>query len=116
MIRAHVGGLAKEALRAEMLRMASIRSIGELDSQFVEIRTKVCFCIGVSGSTRVMSLSPFADPALSICRTFVMAFEGHWNGSKTSKRNGLAMTNHTDRLPEIAKAETVIGTYPDLRG
>jgi hypothetical protein len=28
--------------------------------------------------------------------------------------NGLAMTNHIDRLPEIAKAETVIGTYPDL--
>jgi hypothetical protein len=24
------------------------------------------------------------------------------------------MTNHIDRLPEIAKAETVIGTYPDL--
>ena len=42
---------------------------GAEDSQFVEIRTKVCFCIGVSGSTRVMSLSPFADPALSICRT-----------------------------------------------
>jgi hypothetical protein len=85
MIRAHVGGLAKEALRAEMLRMASIRSIGETDSQFVEIQTKVCFCIGVSGSTRVMSLPPFADPALSICRTLSWLLRATGTGVKAER-------------------------------
>jgi hypothetical protein len=29
------------------------------------------------------------------------------------KNRGAAMADHTERLPEIAKAEIVIGTYPD---
>jgi hypothetical protein len=34
-------------------------------------------------------------------------------GTMKFKKRGAAMADHTERLPEIAKAEIVIGTYPD---